>query len=88
SFLAGIASQRSNTSTRIRHAAVDAIYDCRATKMRTPADRRKFRNEIGWYEHEDGEGGEYSSLDVPILHEDGSEEYDIHTCFLNPVLMR
>ncbi|KAJ7719460.1 hypothetical protein B0H14DRAFT_3521296 [Mycena olivaceomarginata] len=59
----------------IRHAAVDAIYDCRATKMRTPADRRKFRKEIGWYEHEDGEGGEY----------DGSE-YDIHTCFLNPVL--
>ncbi|KAJ7306666.1 hypothetical protein DFH08DRAFT_516170 [Mycena albidolilacea] len=56
--------------------------------MRTPADRRKFRQEIGWYEHEDGEGGEYSSLDVPILHEDGSEEYDIHTCFLNPVLMR
>jgi hypothetical protein len=83
----GIASQRSNTSTRIRHAAVDAIYDCRATKMRTPADRRKFRKEIGWYEHEDGEEGEYSSLDVPILHEDGSE-YDIHTCFLNPVLMR
>ncbi|KAJ7120303.1 hypothetical protein C8R44DRAFT_623679, partial [Mycena epipterygia] len=26
--------------------------------------------------------------DVPLLHKDGSQEYDIHTCFLSPVLMR
>ncbi|KAJ7305578.1 hypothetical protein DFH08DRAFT_825070 [Mycena albidolilacea] len=32
--------------------------------------------------------GAYAALDVPILHKNGSAEYDIHTCFLNPVLMR
>ncbi|KAJ7218989.1 hypothetical protein C8J57DRAFT_1482665 [Mycena rebaudengoi] len=30
--------------------------------------RLKFKKEIGWKDFEDGEGGEYVSLDVPILH--------------------
>ncbi|KAJ7854683.1 hypothetical protein B0H14DRAFT_2755965 [Mycena olivaceomarginata] len=43
----------------------------------------------GWFERAIGwNGEEYTSLDVPILHKDGSAEYDIHTCFLSPVLMR
>ncbi|KAJ7029419.1 hypothetical protein C8F04DRAFT_1265072 [Mycena alexandri] len=48
----------------------------------TPALRGKFREEIGW------NGQEYASLDVPLLHEDGSATYEIHTCFLSPVPMR
>ncbi|KAJ7447503.1 hypothetical protein B0H11DRAFT_2248233 [Mycena galericulata] len=87
-FLDGMNSQRSNTSTRIRRGAADSIYDCRAADTRTLSDRRKFREEIGWYKYEDREGGEYAPLDVPILHEDGGREYNIHTCFLNPVLLR
>lgn len=83
-----MSSQRSNTSSRIRHGAVEPIFDCRSGDMQTPKDRRHFRREIGWYDYEDGEGGDYASLDVPLLHKDESEEYDIHTCFLNPVLIR
>ena len=52
-----------------------------------PAARSQFREEIGWYQT-NGEKGEYASLDVPILHKDGSSEYNIHTCFLNPVPIR
>ncbi|KAJ7485738.1 hypothetical protein FB451DRAFT_1392463 [Mycena latifolia] len=87
-FSQGMSSQRSNTSTRIRRVAGHAIYDCSAADLLDPSARRQFREEIGWYEFEDGDGGEYASLDVPILHKDGSKVYDIHTCFLNPVLMR
>ncbi|KAJ7084994.1 hypothetical protein C8R44DRAFT_590395, partial [Mycena epipterygia] len=65
-----------------------SIYDCHTVDMQTPASRHKFWEEIGWYVHEDGESGDYASLDVPLLHKDGSQEYDIQTCFLNPVLMR
>ncbi|KAJ7677290.1 hypothetical protein B0H17DRAFT_1207204 [Mycena rosella] len=93
-FMAGVNSQRSNTSTRIQHVAGTSIYDCSAGDLLTPAARRKFREEIGWYDFEDGDErpggtpGEYASLDVSILHKNGSKEYDIHTCFLSPVLMR
>ncbi|KAJ7126478.1 hypothetical protein C8R43DRAFT_1135059 [Mycena crocata] len=44
--------------------------------------------EIGWFEREEDGKAEYASLDVPILHKDGSAVYDIHTCFLGPTPMR
>ncbi|KAJ7166716.1 hypothetical protein C8R46DRAFT_1095149 [Mycena filopes] len=81
-FRAGMQAQRSNTSTRIRRQAGAAIYDCAAGDLLTPALRTRFREEIGW------NGEEYASVDVPILHRDGSAMYDIHTCFLSPVPMR
>lgn len=81
-FLEGMKSQRSNTSNRIRCQAGTVIYDCGATDLLTSASRRQFRKEIGW------NGEEYASLDVPLLHEDESKEYDINTCFLSPVPMR
>jgi hypothetical protein len=87
-FLSGMSSQRSNTSTRIRRSSGTAIYNCSPADLLTPTACLKFKKEIGWKDFEDGEGGEYVSLDVPILHKGGSTEYDIHTCFLNPVLMR
>ncbi|KAJ6493757.1 hypothetical protein DFH09DRAFT_1451093 [Mycena vulgaris] len=77
-----------SNSTRIRRHAGPSIYNCSPADLLTPAARRKFRGEIGWCEYEDGEGGEYASLDVPLLHEDDSPEYDIKTCFLNPAPMR
>jgi len=81
-FLKGMQDQRCNTSTRIRRQAGGAIYDCAAGDLLTPTLRQEFREEIGW------NGNEYASLDVPILHENGSAEYDIHTCFLSRVPMR
>ncbi|KAK6966658.1 hypothetical protein R3P38DRAFT_3514850 [Favolaschia claudopus] len=95
-FLDGMSSQRSNTSTCVRRGAGDSIFKCSSADLLSPASRRQFREEIGWHELGDGESGEgdarargeYASLDVPILHQGGSKEYDIHTCFLNPVLMR
>ncbi|KAJ7132507.1 hypothetical protein C8R44DRAFT_529853, partial [Mycena epipterygia] len=87
-FMVGVTSQRSNTSNRLRHVAGAAIFDCSATDLLDPNDRLEiFREQIGWYA-EEGRSGAYSSLDVPILHADWSGEYDIKTCFLNPVLMR
>ncbi|KAJ7076599.1 hypothetical protein C8R43DRAFT_832641, partial [Mycena crocata] len=79
--------KRSNTSSRIRRTAGTSIYDCSAADLLSPTARRKFRKEIGWYRNSDGKGA-YASLDVPILHKDGSAVYDIHTCFLGPALMR
>ncbi|KAK7041250.1 hypothetical protein R3P38DRAFT_3453557 [Favolaschia claudopus] len=95
-FLDGMSSQLSNTSTRVRRGAGDSIFKCSSADLLSPASRRQFREKIGWHELGDGESGEgdarargeYASLDVPILHQGGSKEYDIHTCFLNPVLMR
>ncbi|KAF7335484.1 hypothetical protein MVEN_02201900 [Mycena venus] len=81
-FLSGMQDQRCNTSTRIRRQAGHSIYDCATGDLLTADLRRQFRKEIGW------NGEEYTSLDVPILHEDGSAEFDIHTCFLSPVPMR
>ncbi|KAJ6472039.1 hypothetical protein C8R45DRAFT_936697 [Mycena sanguinolenta] len=87
-FMAGVTSQRPNTSTRLRHAAGAAIFDCSPADLMDPDVRlRKFRDQIGWYLKEGG-GGAYSSLDVPILHADWSGEYDIKTCFLGRSLMR
>ncbi|KAJ7023441.1 hypothetical protein C8F04DRAFT_970161, partial [Mycena alexandri] len=60
----------------------DAIYDCAPGDILTPALRAKLREEIGW------NGEEYASVDVPILHENESAKYDIHSCFLSPVPMR
>ncbi|KAJ7830473.1 hypothetical protein B0H13DRAFT_2371983 [Mycena leptocephala] len=80
-FLSGMQDQHCSTSTRIRRQAGAAIYDCAAGDL-TPTLRDQFREEIGW------NGSEYASLDVPILHKDGSREYDIHSCFLSPVPMR
>ncbi|KAJ7315125.1 hypothetical protein DFH08DRAFT_972163 [Mycena albidolilacea] len=61
----------------------NAVYACLK-----PAAREQFKKEIGWYEVIDSQTGAYAALDIPILHKNGSAEYDIHTCFLNPVLMR
>ncbi|KAF8142216.1 hypothetical protein K438DRAFT_1450785, partial [Mycena galopus ATCC 62051] len=87
-FMDGVTSQRSNTSTRLRKAAGAAIFDCKSTDLLSTSVRlKKFRDEIGWYVEEGSSGG-YSSLDVPILHRNWTGKYDIKTCFLNPVLMR
>ncbi|KAJ7096049.1 hypothetical protein C8R44DRAFT_537405, partial [Mycena epipterygia] len=81
-YLGGAASwwvSRPNGRTRATGSAMDLL---------DPNDRLEiFREQIGWYA-EEGRSGVYSSLDVPILHADWSGEYDIKTCFLNPVLMR
>ncbi|KAJ7601707.1 hypothetical protein DFH06DRAFT_1352165 [Mycena polygramma] len=87
-FLAGVNSQRSNTSTRVRKTAGASIFDCSPVDLLTAEARdKKFRDKIGWYV-EDGSAGAYSSLDVAILHLDWKGEYDIDTCFLAPCLMR
>ncbi|KAJ7760760.1 hypothetical protein B0H14DRAFT_2461105 [Mycena olivaceomarginata] len=87
-FMAGVTSQRPNTSTRMRRTAGAAIFDCSPADLLVPEDRLKqFRDQIGWYVDDAGSGA-YSSLDVPILHADWAGEYDFKTCFLNPCLMR
>ncbi|KAJ7890730.1 hypothetical protein B0H13DRAFT_1576954, partial [Mycena leptocephala] len=87
-FMDGVASHRSNTSTRVRKTAGAAIFDCSPVDLLDAKVRlRKFRDQIGWYV-EEGTSGTYSSLDVPILHAGWSGEYDIKTCFLNGSLMR
>jgi hypothetical protein len=88
-FKEGTQSQRSNTSTRVRKGAGAAIFDCGPADLLSPETRlEKFRDQIGWVEGDDETSGEYSSLDVPILHKNWGGEYDIKTCFLNPCLMR
>ncbi|KAJ7114379.1 hypothetical protein C8R44DRAFT_630086, partial [Mycena epipterygia] len=83
-----IAKMRPNTSTRLRHTAGAAIFDCSPADLLVSEVRlKKFRDQIGWYVAE-GSSGMYSSLDVPILHADWGGEYDIKTCFLNRCLMR
>ncbi|KAJ7262440.1 hypothetical protein C8J57DRAFT_1719362 [Mycena rebaudengoi] len=83
-----ILPERCMVSACVSERSGTAIYNCSPADLLTPTARLKFKKEIGWKDFEDGEGGEYVSLDVPILHKGGSTEYDIHTCFLNPVLMR
>ncbi|KAJ6452036.1 ribonuclease H-like domain-containing protein [Mycena vitilis] len=88
-FLSGMNSQRSNTSTRVRKTAGASIFDCSPVDLLTAEARdKKFRDKIGWYVEEEGSAGDYSSLDVAILHLDWKGEYDIDTCFLAPCLMR
>ncbi|KAJ7264828.1 hypothetical protein C8J57DRAFT_1718617 [Mycena rebaudengoi] len=67
-FLRGMGTQRSNTSTRIRHHAGAAIFDCAPQDLLTPESRLAFE-EIGWH-GDAGRGGGYAPLDVPLLHED------------------
>ncbi|KAJ7092945.1 hypothetical protein B0H15DRAFT_776958 [Mycena belliarum] len=87
-FMTGVTTQRSNTSTRLRKVAGPAIFDCSPSDLLLPETRvEKFKEHIGWHSEEDT-GGAYSTLDVPILHEDETAVYDIKTCFLNPCLMR
>ncbi|KAJ7119999.1 hypothetical protein C8R46DRAFT_1019898 [Mycena filopes] len=87
-FMAGVTSQRSNTSTRLRKVAGAAIFDCSCTDLLDPDTRLdKFKDLIGWLVEEETSGS-YSSLEVPILHDRWAGDYDLHTCFLNPALMR
>ncbi|KAK6966666.1 hypothetical protein R3P38DRAFT_3514874 [Favolaschia claudopus] len=86
-FLDGMSSQRSNTSTRVRRGAGDSSLQLPGANFA----RRLDGTSLGTARAGEGDArarGEYASLDVPILHQGGSKEYDIHTCFLNPVLMR
>ncbi|KAJ6451400.1 hypothetical protein C8R45DRAFT_848437 [Mycena sanguinolenta] len=87
-FMAGVTSQRPNTSTRLCRAAGPATFDCGAADLLdSEVCLRKFRDQIGWYVDKEGSGA-YSTLDVPILHADWSGEYNIKTCFLGRSLMR
>lgn len=52
--------------------------------MLKPEVRRdRFRGEIGWV----AATGKYSSLNVPILHEQWNGEYSLSSVFLNKKLM-
>ncbi|KAJ7851280.1 hypothetical protein B0H14DRAFT_2355356 [Mycena olivaceomarginata] len=87
-FMRGVTLQRGNNSTRLRRTAGASIFDCSAADLLLPDVRcDKFREQIGWHV-EEGTSGAYSSLDVPILHNGWTGEYDIKTCFLNRTLMR
>ncbi|KAJ7822281.1 hypothetical protein B0H14DRAFT_2291001, partial [Mycena olivaceomarginata] len=87
-LLPDVTLQRGNNSTRLRRTAGASIFDCSAADLLLPDVRRdKFREQIGWHV-EEGTSGAYSSLDVPILHNGWTGEYDIKTCFLNRTLMR
>ena len=82
----GMKTQRSNTSTRLRHncAAIFGVSD--SDLLRTEIRKEKFRDRIGWVTISPGVGS-YSSVDVEILHKNFSGSYDIKSAFLNPILM-
>lgn len=83
--------QRSNTATRLRTQAGSQIFKCDLVSLKTAARRyQTFKNMIGWREVE-SEGQTvvvYDTWDVEILHSTFHGALDIHTVFLNPVLIR
>lgn len=81
-------TQRSNTSTRVRKVSGPTIFGCTAEVIHNSLTRyEKFRSEIGWVEHEDGNSS-YSTWAVEILHKDYNGSFNIDTVFLNPKLMK
>ena len=82
-FMAGLNTQRHNTATRIRHSCASILGVSEADLLKSDVRRDKFREQIGWV----SETRVYSSVDVPILHEEWHGEYELSSVFLNPKLM-
>lgn len=83
-----MSTQRSNTATRVRKTCGPAIFDTTTSVMASAAERRdKYRHDIGWTENADGTGG-YDPLNVKILHDEFSNEFDWSHAFMNPRLMQ
>ena len=79
----GLKAQRYNTATRIRHYCGSILGASETDLLQADIRKAKFREDIGWV----SEAGQYSSIDVPILHKDWRGEYSLSSIFLNPKLM-
>jgi len=79
----GMKAQRYNTATRIRHNCSSILGASEIDLLKPDVRKAKFREQIGWV----NETGMYSSVDVPILHNDWRGEYSLSSVFLNPMLM-
>lgn len=79
----GLKAQRYNTATRIRHSCGSILGASETDLLQADVRKAKFREDIGWV----SETGQYSSIDVPILHKDWHGEYSLSSVFLNPKLM-
>ncbi|KAF9034771.1 hypothetical protein BJ165DRAFT_1533821 [Panaeolus papilionaceus] len=82
-FLQGMSQQRHNTASRIRHRCGSILGISEADMLKPEVRRDRFRGEIGWV----AATGKYSSLNVPILHEQWNGEYSLSSVFLNKKLM-
>ena len=81
--MSGLNTQRHNTATRIRHNCASILGVSENDLLTSEVRKDKFREEIGWV----SEARVYSSVDVPILHEDWHGEYKLSSVFLNAKLM-
>ena len=81
----GLKTQRYNTSHRIRHSCASILGATENDLLKSDMRKAKFREEIGWM----SESGQYSTVDVPILHKDWNAggEYSLSSVFLNRKLM-
>lgn len=79
----GVNIQRYNTATRIRHNCASILGVSETDLLQPEVRKTNFREEIGWVK----DSGQYSSIDVPILHKDWGGEYSLSSVFLNPKLM-
>ena len=79
----GVNIQRYNTTTRIRHNCASILGVSETDLLQPEVRKTTFREEIGWVK----DSGQYSSIDVPILHKDWGGEYSLSSVFLNPKLM-
>lgn len=82
-FMNGLKAQRYNTATRIRHCCASILGASETDLLQADIRKAKFREDIGWV----SETGQYSSVDVPILHKDWHGGYSLSSVFLNPKLM-
>ncbi|EDR01377.1 uncharacterized protein LACBIDRAFT_333280 [Laccaria bicolor S238N-H82] len=82
-FMNGLKPQRYNTATRIRHCCALILGASEIDLLQADIRKAKFHEDIGWV----SETGQYSSVDVPILHKDWHGGYLLSSVFLNPKLM-
>ncbi|KAG2133691.1 hypothetical protein DEU56DRAFT_757041 [Suillus clintonianus] len=86
-FQAGMQSQRSNISTRVRTRCGAMIFGCTEAQIKSAAYRKEtFGSLIGWKKNDKGEWY-YDAWDSEILHGSWQGKHDIHTVFLNKSLM-
>lgn len=82
--------QRSNTASRVRKELGASIFRCMPEDM--ASDKRRvelFNAKNGWLEDSEGNGkGVHHTWNAEILHARFSGEFDIHSAFLSPTLLR
>jgi hypothetical protein len=82
----GIKAERYNTASRIRNHCAAILQVSEVDLINAEVRKTKFRDRIGWVNHDDGSGS-YSTVDVEILHKNYGGEYSLSSIFLNPILM-